>query len=135
MSFKPERAVLAATSPAPQESLNKVENRPVKNVPVRLNSISKCCWFVEVELYSKKVCFLVDTGSSLSFISEDVFDSLPVHLVLTELDTVLTTADGDILSVQGKTNVTLLFGSHEFSQSVVLAKLGGLSGILGLDFL
>lgn len=90
---------------------------------------------MEVELYSRKVFFLVDTGSSLSLISEDVFKSLPVNLVLEELDTSLTTADGDLLSVQGKTNVTLLFGSREFTTSVVVAKLGGLSGIIGLDFL
>lgn len=90
---------------------------------------------MEVKLYSRKVCFLVDTGSSLSLVSENIFESHPEHLILEELDTSLTTADGDLLSVQGKTNVTLSFGGHEFNTSVVVAKLGGLSGIIGLDFL
>lgn len=57
---------------------------------------------MEVKLYSRKVCFLVDTGSSLSLVSENIFESLPQHLILEELDTSLTTADGDLLSVQGK---------------------------------
>ena len=47
----------------------------------------------------------------------------------------MTTADGDLLSVRGKTNITLLLGNHEIETSVVVAKLGGLSGILGLEFL
>lgn len=78
---------------------------------------------------------MVDTGSSLNLVSEDVFNSLPGHLVLERLDTSLTTADRYLLSVQGKTNVSLIVGNTEFNTSVVVAKLGGLSGIIGLDFL
>lgn len=90
---------------------------------------------MEVELYSKKVCFLVDTGSSLTLVSESIFKSIPEHLTLEELDTSLTTADVDLLLVQGKINVTLSFAVYETNASVVVAKLGGVSGTFGLDFL
>lgn len=67
--------------------------------------------------------------------SENIFESLPEHLIIEELDTSLMTGNGDLLSVQGKTNVTISFAGHEFNASVVVAKLGGLSVIIGLDFL
>lgn len=67
--------------------------------------------------------------------SENIFESLPEHLIIEELDTSLMTGNGDLLSVQGKTNVTISFAGHEFNASVVVAKLEGLSVIIGLDFL
>lgn len=70
------------------------------------------------------MCFLVDTNSSLRLISEDVFKSLPVHLILEELNTHLTTAVGVLLSVQGKTNVTLSFRCREFIIPLVVGKFG-----------
>lgn len=70
------------------------------------------------------MCFLVDTNSSLRLISEDVFKSLPVHLILEESNTRLTTAVGDLLAVQGKTNVTLSFRCREFIIPLVVGKFG-----------
>lgn len=52
-----------------------------------------------------------------------------------DLQTTLTTADGDLLSVKGKTDVDLCIDEMEFPTTVVVAQLGDLSGILGLDFL
>lgn len=57
-------------------------------------------------------------------ISEDAFKSLPVHLILEESNTRLTTAVGDLLSVQGKTNVTLSFKCREFIIPLVVGKFG-----------
>lgn len=64
-----------------------------------------------------------------------MFDSLFGNRDLEDLQTTLTTADGDLLSVKAKTDVDLCINEIEFSTTVVVAQLGDLSGILGLDFL
>lgn len=98
-------------------------------------SISRSCWFVKTKICNKDIYFLVDTGSSWSLISNEIFDSLLGNRDLEDLQTTLTTADGDLLSVKGKTDVDLCINEMEFSTTVVVAQLGDLSGILGLDFL
>jgi predicted aspartyl protease len=73
-----------------------------------LNAISKACWFIEIKLWDREICFLVDTGSSMSLISDEIFKSLSVtNTKLEDMQTILTTADGDVLSVQGKTRMNL----------------------------
>lgn len=69
-----------------------------------LYSISIRCWFVKTKIWNKDIYFLVDTGSSL--ISNEIFDSLLGNKDLLDLQTILT-ADGDLLSVKGKTDVDL----------------------------
>jgi hypothetical protein len=68
-------------------------------------------------------------------ISNEIFDSLFVNEDLKDLQAHLTTADGDLLSVKGKTDLSLWINGTEFSASMAVAHLGDLSGILGLDFL
>lgn len=97
-----------------------------------LYSISIRCWFVKTKNWNKDIYFLVDTGSSL--ISNEIFDSLLGNKDLLDLQTILT-ADGDLLSVKGKTDVDLCINEMECSTTLVVAQLGDLSCILGLDFL
>lgn len=97
-----------------------------------LYSISIRCWFVKTKIWNKDIYFLVDTGSSL--ISNEIFDSLLGNKDLLDLQTILT-ADGDLLSVKGKTDVDLCINEMECSTTLVVAQLGDLSCILGLDFL
>lgn len=97
-------------------------------------SISIRCWFVKTKICNKDIYFLVDSGSSL--ISNEIFDSLLGNKDLLDLQTTLTIADGDLLSVKGKTDVDLCNTNEmEFSTTLVVAQLGDLSCILGLDFL
>lgn len=98
-----------------------------------LYSISIRCWFVKTKIWNNlDIYFLVDTGSSL--ISNEIFDSLLGNKDLLDLQTILT-ADGDLLSVKGKTDVDLCINEMECSTTLVVAQLGDLSCILGLDFL
>ena len=79
---------------------------------------------------------LVDTGAALSIISKEIFDELDLcDHTLKKITLELKTADGDSLHVYGKTEVVLLLENQSFSIPVIVADLGGLSGIMGIDFL
>lgn len=64
--------------------------------------------------------FLVDTGSSWSLISNEIFESLLGNRDLEDLQTTSTTADGDLLSVKGKTDVDLCIKRWNFQQLLLL---------------
>lgn len=68
-------------------------------------------------------------------ISNEIFDSLFLNKDLEDLQALLTTADGDLLSVKGKPDLSLSINDAVFSVPMVVAHLGDLSGILGLDLL
>lgn len=102
---------------------------PLKNTIVKKGQNETyqhvCAVFREVVGLSKsKICnkdyFLVDTGSSWSLISNEIFDSVLGNRDFEDLQTTLTT--------------DLCINEMEFSITVV-SQLGDLSGILELDFL
>ena len=108
---------------------------PTDDFSYRSSAILQCCWFVQVQIGLELFDMLVDTGSSFTLISEEIFRSLPNKHTLQELRTPLSTADGNPLSVQGQTEICMSLNGHNLTTSVVVANLGNLSGIIGLDFL
>ncbi|CAC5419745.1 unnamed protein product [Mytilus coruscus] len=79
---------------------------------------------------------LVDTGSDVTLISSEFYKDIRLRASdLKRVSTKLTTADGDSLEVFGMTSVPLCFGGVSIDQNVIVANLGDLSGILGMDFL
>lgn len=102
---------------------------------VRLSAVSKSCWFASVEIGGVSTNMLVDTGSSVSLLSKEIYETLSFRPILTEIADTLTTADGEPLCVYGKSIFPLRINEIYFDHPIVIADLGGLSGILGLDFL
>lgn len=79
---------------------------------------------------------LVDTGAAFSLISKEVFDQLDLcDHSLEKVTLELKAADGESFRVYGKTQVVLLLENKSFSIPVIVAELGGLSGIMGIEFL
>ncbi|CAC5378547.1 unnamed protein product [Mytilus coruscus] len=79
---------------------------------------------------------LVDTGSAVTLISKNVYEKLgEIKPKLTEVSTILTTADGEPMKVMGASNLLLQLNNHGFIHSAIVADLGDIAGILGLDFL
>ncbi|KAJ8316618.1 hypothetical protein KUTeg_005830 [Tegillarca granosa] len=79
---------------------------------------------------------LVDTGSSVTVLSKDLFDKLEGgHLELCNVASRLVTADGGPLKIYGRNKLKISLGTHEFVQSVIIAEIGDISGILCIDFL
>ncbi|CAG2233136.1 unnamed protein product [Mytilus edulis] len=82
------------------------------------------------------ISMLIDTGSDVTLLSSEVFKELNISKSLLKgVSNQLTTADGDSLEVMGRTTIPLCLGGNDFEHSVIVAGLGGLSGILGMDFL
>lgn len=79
---------------------------------------------------------LVDTGSAVTLISKNVYEKLgKIKPKLTEVSTILTTADGEPMKVMGASDLLLKLNNHGFIHSAIVADLGNIAGILGLDFL
>ncbi|CAC5378553.1 unnamed protein product [Mytilus coruscus] len=79
---------------------------------------------------------LVDTGSAVTLISKNVYEKLgKIKPKLTEVSTILTTADGEPMKVMGASDLLLQLNNHGFIHSAIVADLGDIAGILGLDFL
>lgn len=93
--FKLNRAELGAKSPARRNITDEIWTRPTF---VRLSAISMKCWFASVEIGGG----IVDTGSSVSLLSKEIYETLSFRLILTEVADTLPTADGEPLCVYGK---------------------------------
>lgn len=103
---------------------------------IRLASISQNCWFASVKVNKSDVHMLVDTGSDVTLLSAEVFKRMNMsNSLLKNVSTRLTTADGDPLEVMGMTSIPLVLGGQSFDHPVVVAGIGDLSGILGIDFM
>lgn len=106
-----------------------------KGSEVRVSPLRKTCWLARVLLDGVVHRFLVDTGSSASILSKDIYDQLDCKPGLVHSDVSLTTADGGTLNTSGQAYfefcVDKMLFSHEFS----VAELDDLSGILGSGFL
>ena len=80
---------------------------------------------------------LVDTGASCSLVSKSVFARMRPHkrTELQECPEELVLADGSPLEVAGQVMADLIVGSQIFSHLLIVADLGDIDGIMGLDFM
>ncbi len=93
-------------------------------------------WFLTAEFMGRKVDFLIDSGASCSLISSAMWsDGSGEKVRLRPSDLDLSMADGSYLEVAGDITENLSFGDQKFSMDFSVAALGGLDGLLGLDFL
>jgi hypothetical protein len=83
------------------------------------------------------VDWLIDTGASPNILSWEVYQTISASLgTLSEGSHIeLRAADGNKLVVYGQTEIELQLGREVFRITVVVAGLGELQGILGMDFL
>lgn len=104
---------------------------------VSLNAIVRGCLFVDAAVCGKGSRFLVDSGSAVTIISQEIYNSLPEgsRPELSSSGIVLYSASGDRLAVAGKANFRIKVGKLVYGQEAIVARLDQLSGILGVDFL
>ncbi|MCG7874778.1 MAG: retropepsin-like aspartic protease, partial [Candidatus Thiodiazotropha endolucinida] len=128
-------------------SSNVFEEQPLK--PVIRNQIydSNCemktdltaasCLYLTTEMYQSKSKLLLDTGSPYSILSIQYFEKLQAkHKIKLSHDVVkLTAADGSYLEVRGKALIDFSSEGQTYQQAFIIAKIQGIIGILGMDFL
>ena len=92
--------------------------------------------FVQGQVYTQNVRFLVDTGSSHSIVHSDVWETFPEEIKkeIRQTSRSLVTVDGSPLDVVGEATITIHLGKLRAKMDVVIANVTQ-AGILGLDFL
>ncbi|VDI29050.1 Hypothetical predicted protein [Mytilus galloprovincialis] len=92
--------------------------------------------YVELLIHDILVKFVVDTGATLTLVSNKVYDLIPdlyrPHLSATKSQ--IKSACGNYLNLRGKGNFKLDFGTERFTSEAVVTELQ-VDGILGLDFM
>ena len=79
---------------------------------------------------------LVDTGSATSLLSRKIFDQIKNSgEPLRPTEARLSTASGNPMNVFGEVDVGLRVARMFTTRTVVIAELGDIEGILGLDYL
>ena len=83
-----------------------------------------------------EVDFLIDTGSSETFISMSIYQSIPSHRrpTLQPMPDVVRQAGGQPLPTRGRVVTEIQIGNHKEKMEVIVADLSG-AAIVGLDFL
>ena len=95
------------------------------------------CWYARGRVFDHPIDWLVDTGSSHSVIDNGYYTRLAGgrEISMKESNTLLRAADGNTMKVTGEIRLELSLAGHTFDIPVIVAELGGLQGILGLEFL
>jgi hypothetical protein len=89
--------------------------------------------YAPVEINNIKLEMIIDTGSPVTLIAENIIESLGVDL--SRVESTLYTADGNTMSVKSQIKVNIKIDKTEFKQDAIVTKLGKLKGIIGMDFL
>lgn len=92
--------------------------------------------FVKVRVRGEDIAMLVDTGASVTLLSEKFIESLPGTMtpIMKPVNTTLITATGESTPFLGQSKVSLSIGTETFEHDVLIANIQN-DGILGLDFL
>ncbi|KAL5015646.1 hypothetical protein ScPMuIL_007270, partial [Solemya velum] len=92
--------------------------------------------FVCARVGSQKLRFLVDTGSDVTVISVQEFETIFNHntITLSKEDTSFKTANGEYLQIAGTCEINLRIGSCVYPHKVLVANIAE-KAILGNDFL
>lgn len=89
--------------------------------------------FAQCTINEIKCKLLIDTGSPVSLLSKEVFEKFKISQ-LEEIESTMTTANGNELKVKGKCHLPIKMEHFKFKQDMIVADLDGISGILGMDF-
>lgn len=92
--------------------------------------------YMPVEINNTKLEMLIDTGSPVTLLAENIIESLGVGLSdLSKVESTLSAADGNKMSIKGQIKVNLKIDQSQYRQNTIVTKLGKLKGIIGKDFL
>ena len=101
-----------------------------------VRSIHNACFYVNGTIGQTKGKFLIDTGSSISVLSEKVFErSNNENVPLFPTEKRVRTADGNFLKIKGLCNIGMQLDHLIFNQEFIVANIEESFGILGINFL
>ena len=95
---------------------------------------TSACWSMEIDVLGQPVDFLVDTGSSVTILSQKIWDN-GKRSALDKSDKRLWSANGTEIQVQGQVWLDFKVDDMEFEHRTTIADLGRIPAILGTDFM
>ena len=95
------------------------------------------CWYARGKIVETSIHWLIDTGASPNVLDLGIYLNLPtcVRSPLRQSKTSYQSADGSALNVYGETELEVNFYGQKVMVTMVIADLGTLQGILGMQFL
>ena len=102
-----------------------------------VNTSFTSCLYVQANAFNQHSIFLLDTGSPCSVLSNQIYNKVPKDKNIQRKDdcTKLRAADGSLIETSGKVIVPLHIDGISFNQEFIIAKIHGIDGIIGMDFL
>jgi transposase InsO family protein len=99
--------------------------------------IGERCWLLPVVVAGTRLDFLVDSGATKSLMDTSVFERcFPGKIKdLHQPNEAMFAANDTLIELAGEGEIVMNVGKKKFPITVVLANLGNLDGILGMDFL
>ena len=122
------------SQPPTQATTNNINENKTE---IKDNLSTNSCLYLRTEMFDIQSKFLLDTGSPYSILSLKGFEKLSTkhQFTLSTDSTKLTAADGSPIETKGKTLIEFYCEGLKFQQEFLVAKLQGIVGILGMDFL
>lgn len=102
---------------------------------INVNTSVTSCLYLQAKLSSRQSKFLLDTGSPYSILSKQVYEQLEETVICKTDSTRLRAADGSLIETNGKITIPFESNGHCFGQDFIVAKIAGIDGIIGMDFL
>ena len=90
--------------------------------------------FIAGKIENVKTSILIDTGSSATIISPELFDRLMLSVNIKSSNIRLRSANGENIEVMGECSVNFVLGDVQVSHTVIVANIQN-SCILGVDFM
>jgi hypothetical protein len=110
---------------------------PVWGDVIELVAAASACWYLEAKICATPVSMLVDTGSAYTLLSMECFNRIPElqRSSLKASNKCLRTANGGFVTVHGVTEASIVINGLVCTNPVIIADLGGISAVLGSDFM
>ena len=98
---------------------------------------SHMAWYLTVYFGSRAANLLVDSGAQVSMVSKTIYDSLATNYCpkLKKCELPINAANGGQITTYGEATFSLGIARCIFSADIIVADMGGLAGVLGMDFL
>ena len=128
----------ASGKPLRTESKTDFSVRTPRSPPYLLRLTKAHSWFVPAAVEDIKIDFLLDTGAECTLIHERKWKEIRKKNALKyelQPSNMLEMADGSGMEVVGEFKGDITIGTSNFTGKIIVAKLGRLQGVLGLDFL
>lgn len=104
----------------------------------QINIIKEVCWFITLCIENFPVTMLLDTGAGRTMLNKNMFhvlqNTMP-EISLRPSRIKLVNASGEPMSIAGSIGVKLSIANMVDNQHILISDLGGVQGVLGMDYL